>query len=212
LSSNQLPRIGDSRHVGGAPGPTDGNFRKSSVESRTLDLNHPLVTRVLVVEDEAKVAAALKEGLEGERYDVAVESTGEGMFFRLNTEEFDIILLDLTLPNRNGLEILRTVLRLHVSDLVLDVATRKVTRGGCPVDLTVREFELLEYLLRHEGQIVSRDWLARDIWNEAVNVASLNNVIDVHMARLRRKIHAAGPCELIHTVRGVGFTLRDGVP
>jgi two-component system, OmpR family, copper resistance phosphate regulon response regulator CusR len=226
--------------------------------------------RVLVVEDEQKVANALREGLEGERYDVVVERTGEAAFFRLNTEEFDAILLDLGLPGRDGLQILKAVRergmktpvlvltardsvqdrvagldsgaddymvkpfafaellarvralvrrgrgaespRLAAGDLDVDLITRKVTRDARPVELTVREFELLEYLLRHQGQVVSRETLARDVWKETARSTPLDNVIDVHIARLRRKVDAEYPVKLIHTVRGVGFMLREGEP
>ncbi len=226
--------------------------------------------RVLVVEDEQKVADALREGLEEEQYDVVVERTGEGAFFRVNTEDYDIVLLDLTLPGRDGLEILRAVRqrglktpvlvltardtledrvngldsgaddylvkpfafaellariralarrgrvaespRLIVADLEMDLITRRVTRAGRSVDLTVREFELLEYLLRHHEQVVSRETLARDVWKETARTTPLDNVIDVHIARLRRKIDTEGLTKLIHTVRGVGFMLREGEP
>ena len=226
--------------------------------------------RVLVVEDETKVANALREGLEGERFDVIVERTGEGAFFRVNTESFDIILLDLTLPGRDGLEILQALRqrgvktpvlvltardslqdrvtghdsgaddylikpfafaellariralvrrgrvaetpRLAVGDLEMDLVTRKVTRNEQPVELTAREFELLEYLLRYHGQVVSRETLARDVWKETARTTPLDNVIDVHIARLRRKVDADYPVKLIHTVRGVGFVLREGEP
>jgi DNA-binding response OmpR family regulator len=76
----------------------------------------------------------------------------------------------------------------------------------------VREFELLEYLLRHEGQVVSRGSLAREVWKETARTTPLDNVIDVHIARLRRKIDADFPMKLIHTVRGVGFMLHEGEP
>jgi DNA-binding response OmpR family regulator len=78
--------------------------------------------------------------------------------------------------------------------------------------LTVREFELLEYLLRHEGQVVARGTLARDVWRETARTTPLDNVIDVHIARLRRKIDQDYQVKLIHTVRGVGFMLREGEP
>jgi two-component system, OmpR family, copper resistance phosphate regulon response regulator CusR len=226
--------------------------------------------RVLVVEDELKVANALREGLEGEKYEVVVERTGEGAFFRVNTETFDIVLLDLTLPGRDGLEILKAVRarglqtpvlvltardsledrvsgldagaddylvkpfafaellartralvrrgrvaeapRLALADLDMDLVTRQVTRTGKPVELTVREFELLEYLLRHQGQVVSRETLARDVWKETSRTTPLDNVIDVHIARLRRKVDGEDRPKLIHTVRGVGFMLREGEP
>ena len=223
--------------------------------------------RILVVEDEQKVANALREGLQGERYEVVVERTGEGAFFRITTEPFDAILLDLTLPGRDGLEILKAMRergiktpvlvltardtlqdrvfgldsgaddyvikpfafaelvariralvrrgraaetpRLTVGDLGVHLMTRAVTRGGRPVELTVREFELLEYLLRYQGQVVSREALARDVWKETARTTPLDNVIDVHIARLRRKVDADQGAKLIHTVRGVGFVLRD---
>jgi DNA-binding response OmpR family regulator len=226
--------------------------------------------RVLVVEDEQKVANALREGLEGERYEVAVERSGEGAFFRTNTEQFDVILLDLGLPGRDGLEILKALRdrgiktpvlvltardtlqdrvkgldsgaddylikpfafaellarlralvrrgrsaetpRLAAGDLEMNLVSRKVARAGKPVELTVREFELLEYLLRYEGQVVSRETLARDVWKETARTTPLDNVIDVHIARLRRKVDADHPTKLIHTVRGVGFMLREGEP
>jgi two-component system, OmpR family, copper resistance phosphate regulon response regulator CusR len=226
--------------------------------------------RVLVVEDEQKVANALKEGLEGETYDVIVERTGEGAFFRVNTETFDVILLDLGLPGRDGIEILAALRqrglktpvlvltardsltdrvqgldagaddylvkpfafaellarlralvrrgrssespRLQVGDLHVDLITRKVIRAGTLVELTVREFELLEFLMRHHAQVVSRETLARDVWKETARTTPLDNVIDVHIARLRRKVDFEHPTKLIHTVRGVGFMLREGEP
>jgi DNA-binding response OmpR family regulator len=226
--------------------------------------------RVLVVEDEQKVADALREGLEEERHEVVVERTGEGAFFRVTTETFDVILLDLTLPGRDGLEILRTLRerglrtpvlvltardslqdrvtgldsgaddylvkpfafaelvariralarrgrvveapRLTCGDLEMDLVTRRVTRGGRAVELTVREFELLEYLLRHHDQVVSRETLARDVWKETSRTTPLDNVIDVHIARLRRKVDLDQSVKLIHTVRGVGFMLSEGEP
>ena len=226
--------------------------------------------RILVVEDEVKVANALKEGFDGERYETVVAHTGEDAFFRINTEKFDIVVLDVMLPGRDGLQILTTIrksgvqtpvllltardtledrvaglnsgaddyvvkpfafeellarvralvrrgrpsdaLRLGVGDLDMDLITRKVTRGGRVIDLTTREFELLEYLLRHQGQVVLRDTLAREVWKEPTRGTPLNNVIDVHIARLRRKIDLDKPLKLIHTIRGVGFMLREEEP
>jgi len=102
--------------------------------------------------------------------------------------------------------------RLGVGDLEVDLVARKVTRGGHTVELTVREFELLEYLVRHQGQVVSREALARDVWKETARTTPLDNVIDVHIARLRRKVDLEQPVRLIHTVRGVGFMVREGEP
>jgi two-component system, OmpR family, copper resistance phosphate regulon response regulator CusR len=226
--------------------------------------------RILVVEDELKVANALKEGLEDERYEAVIAHTGEDAFFRINTEQFDVILLDVMLPGRDGLQILTSIrkhgintpvllltardslqdrvaglnsgaddylvkpfafaelvarirallrrgrtaetLRLSVGDLDMDLVTRKVLRAGRSVELTTREFELLEYLLRHQGQVVLRDTLAREVWKETTRGTPLNNVIDVHIARLRRKVDLDQPVKLIHTIRGVGFMLREGEP
>jgi DNA-binding response OmpR family regulator len=224
--------------------------------------------RILIVEDERKVAKALREGLEGEGFDVVVEHTGEGAFFRLNTETFDLVILDIMLPGRDGLQILTTLrerrvtapvliltardtlddrvaglnhgaddylvkpfafaevlarihallrrgrgtketVRLALRDLEMNLVTREVKRGGTSVDLTVREFELLEYLLRHEGQVVSREALARDVWKELSRSTPLDNVIDVHIARLRRKVDQDRPTRLIQTIRGIGFVLRE---
>jgi DNA-binding response OmpR family regulator len=78
------------------------------------------------------------------------------------------------------------------------------------LDLTAKEFELLEYLLRHQGHVVSREMLARDVWKAAVRYSPLDNVIDVHIGRLRRKIDDGLSRKLIHTVRGVGFVMKAG--
>ena len=222
--------------------------------------------RLLVVEDEHKVANALREGLEGEGYKVVAEETGEGAFFRIKTETFDCTLLDLGLPDRDGLDILRALrqqsvetpvvvvtardtlddrvsgletgaddylikpfafaellariqavmrrdrgsaLLLEVGDLRIDVPTRQVTRGGLTLTLTPTEFGLLDYLMRHERQVVSRDTLARELWRDIVHSVTLDNVIDVQVSRLRRKVDRDGWVTLIHTVRGVGFVLQE---
>ena len=224
--------------------------------------------RLLVVEDEQKVARALQQGLEGEGYEVTVASTGEEAFSLVNSERFEIVLLDLTLPQLDGLQVLAAVRqrgletrvliltardtladrvnglnsgaddylvkpfafaellariralerrgrmaplpRLSVDDLDMDVRTRTVTRASRAIDLTALEFELLEYLLRFEGEVVSRDTLARDVWHERGRSSTLDNVIDVHIARLRKKIDLDHRVRLIHTVRGVGFMVREG--
>lgn len=224
--------------------------------------------RLLVVEDELKVANALREGLEGEGDTVVVERTGEDALERLIDDTFDVILLDLTLPGRDGLQVLstcrdrgietpvvvltardtledrvigldtgaddylvkpfafaellariRAVVRrgrvtetgpLAVDSLEIDRATRQVTRAGRPVELTAKEFDLLHYLARQARQVVSRDTLVREVWRETARSTTLDNVIDVHISRLRRKIDSEHAVKLIHTVRGVGFVLREG--
>jgi DNA-binding response OmpR family regulator len=227
-----------------------------------------LRVRILVVEDERKLADVLASALQAEHYDVVLAPTGEDGFFRANAEAFDLVLLDLMLPGRNGLEILQTLRRRHVqtpvliltardgiadrvqgldhgaddylvkpfalpellarvrallrrgrpsdtlrlkaADLELDLVTRRATRAGRALDLTAREFELLDYLIRHQGHVVSREMLAHDVWKEPRRATPIDNVIDVQVARLRRKVDADGHERLIHTVRGVGFVVRAG--
>lgn len=96
----------------------------------------------------------------------------------------------------------------RIGDLDLNLRTRTATRGGRAIELTPREFDLLAYLMEHGGQVVSREMLARDVWRVRARITSLDNVIDVHISRLREKIdHGSAP--LLHTVRGVGFSLRE---
>ena len=90
----------------------------------------------------------------------------------------------------------------------MDLVTRKVVRAGQTLELTVKEFEVLEYLLRHVGHVVSREMLTRDVWRIAARATPLDNVIDVTIARLRRKIDDPFQTKLLQTVRGVGFALR----
>jgi DNA-binding response OmpR family regulator len=227
-----------------------------------------LGSRLLVVEDEPRVARALREGLAAEGYGVTVAQTGEDAFFLASTQPFDLIVLDRMLPGRDGLEILASLranglltpallltardavedrvagldagaddyvvkpfafaellarlrallrrtrgdqlLRLSISDLLVDVPSRTVSRGGNAVEMTTREYELLEYLVRHKGTLVSREMLARDVWGETQRSTPLDNVIDVHIAHLRKKVDQGRSVRLIHTVRGVGFIIREG--
>lgn len=220
-----------------------------------------------MIEDEAKVADSLKRGLEQQRYDVAIATTGEEGFYRLSRESFDLVVLDVMLPGRNGLEILTTLrdravavpvlvltakdavedrvlgldsgaddylvkpfafaelvarirallrrgrvedsLRLAVGDLQMDLVARRVERANEALQLTTREFDLLAYLMRYTGQVVSREMLAREVWKETSRATPIDNVIDVHVARLRKKIDYGQPVKLIQTVRGVGFVLEE---
>jgi DNA-binding response OmpR family regulator len=226
--------------------------------------------RVLLVEDEPKVADSLREGLEAQGYEVVVEATGEGAFFRGVTDEFGVILLDLGLPGRDGLQILRALrerrvlvptlvitardaphdrvlgldsgaddylvkpfsfaellariravsrrsarpepTHLKVDELTMELGTRQVTRAGRRVDLTAREFSILEVLMKSAGEVVSRQTLAARVWKDTAQSSTLNNSIDVHIARLRRKVDADDTRRLIHTQRGVGFVLRREEP
>jgi len=99
--------------------------------------------------------------------------------------------------------------RLQIADLEIDRSRRAVSRAGAPVDLTPREFELLEYFFANQGRVVSREMLARDVWRETSRQTPLDNVIDVQMARLRRKIDGQSDRKLLQTVRGVGFLLSE---
>jgi len=101
-----------------------------------------------------------------------------------------------------------SVSALQLDDLRMDLVSHTVTRGGRRLELTVKEFELLEYLLRYQGHVVSREMLARDVWKAPERYTPLDNVIDVHVGRLRRKIDEGLSRKLIHTVRGVGFVMK----
>lgn len=100
-------------------------------------------------------------------------------------------------------------LRKKVGDLALDMESRRVLRGAKEIALTPREFDLLAYLIRHHGQTVTRQMLAKDVWREPHRATPLDNVIDVHVTHLRRKIDEGQRVKLIHTVRGVGFVLKE---
>lgn len=223
------------------------------------------MTRVLVVEDQKRLAASLRKGLEEEGYEVATSFTGEEGYYAATTQSFDVLVLDLMLPGRNGLQVLRdlrshgfgkpvliltsrdavedrvtgldsgaddylvkpfafaellarlrALLRRNVSDrelvlraddLEMDLLTRRVVRAGIEVELGKREFDLLEFLLRHKNQSVTREMISREVWKEADGVWT--NVIDVCVNSLRKKVELVGHRQLIHTVRGVGYALRD---
>lgn len=223
--------------------------------------------RILLVEDEFKVGNALSEGLRAEGYEITWAQTGEEGFFHASSQGFDLILLDVMLPGRDGIEVLQTLRRqgsktpvllltakdaiedrvlgldagaddylvkpfafaeltarlrallrrnkpesacvLTIAGLEIDPTRRIVSREGRRIDLTAREYELLEYLARNHNRVVSREMLARDVWNEGGRATPLDNVIDVHVARLRRKMDDPFETKLLHTVRGVGFTLSE---
>jgi two-component system copper resistance phosphate regulon response regulator CusR len=120
---------------------------------------------------------------------------------------FPELLARVRALNRRGTP--ETSPRLRIGDLEVDVIGRSVTRGSQALELTAREFELLEYLVRHQGHVVSREMLTRDVWKEAGRHTPLDNVIDVHVARLRRKVDDQFNQKLVHTVRGVGFIVRE---
>jgi two-component system, OmpR family, copper resistance phosphate regulon response regulator CusR len=225
--------------------------------------------QVLVIEDEKKLAGAIRGALVTDGHDVSVANTGEDGFYLLHTRGFDLVLLDLMLPMRSGIEVLKDMrkcglgipvliltsrdsledrvrgldagaddylvkpfalpemlarirallrrsskpsstihLKLQLSDLEMDLASRTVRRASQVVELTPKEFDLLRYLLMNEDAVVSREMIARDVWKETSRYTTLDNVIDVHVTRLRRKIDDPFPKKLLHTVRGIGFILR----
>jgi DNA-binding response OmpR family regulator len=223
--------------------------------------------RILVIEDERKLATAIKDGLESDDYSVTLAHTGEDGFYLLCKQAFDLAILDVMLPGRDGFEILGSLreqgvkipillltardtledrvrgldtgaddylvkpfafpellarvrallrrgvvpakLRSRLADLEIDILERSVKRGDSPIELTAKEFEILEYLFIHQGRVVSREMLARDIWKDTARQTPLDNVIDVHINHLRRKVDERFKTKLLHTVRGLGFVLRE---
>lgn len=221
--------------------------------------------RVLVVEDDRKLSHSLSRALVREGFEAEPALSGEDGFYRATTEPFDVIVLDLMLPRRDGMQVLRdlrangvgvpvlvltardaledrvagldsgaddylvkpfavaellarlrALLRrnlpsrefvLRAADLEVDLLGRRVARGDEEIELSTREFELLEYLLRNVNCAVTRDMIAREVWKEPAGV--LTNVIDVYIKTVRRKIERPDRQQLIHTIRGVGYVLRD---
>ena len=221
--------------------------------------------RILVVEDEQKVASFIQKGLEEEGHAVDVALDGEdGLTMALDAVH-DLVVLDIMLPKRDGLSVLRelrqrriqtpvllltardavpdrvtgldagaddylvkpfafdellarirALLRrrggdrlavLTAADLSLDPATREVRRGGKKIELTAKEFALLEYLLRNKGRVLNRALIAQHVWD--YDFDSSTNVIDVYINYLRKKVDADFTPRLIHTVRGAGYVLRE---
>jgi heavy metal response regulator len=221
--------------------------------------------RILVVEDEARLASFLRNGLQESGYAVDLAVDGEEAAHLGKSGLYDVILLDILLPKQSGLEVIRQLRRadvrtpilcltardrpedkvagldlgaddyltkpfnfgellarvrallrrspdvapteLRCADLTLDPATRRVTRAGKEIELTPREYALLEFLLRRAGTIVTRAALLEGVWD--MNFDSLTNVLDVLINRLRKKIDQPFDPPLIHTVRSVGYVLRE---
>jgi heavy metal response regulator len=221
--------------------------------------------RILVVEDEKKLATYIKKGLEENHFAVDVSYDGEEGLFMLNTNEYDLVILDILLPKKDGLEILREIrkngkcmpillltakdavedkalgldlgaddylvkpfsfieltariralirrgkihyqTRLTVADLSLDVAAHRLHRNGQPVDLTNKEFALLEFFMRNLNTVLTRTQIAEHVWD--YNFDSLTNVIDVFVNRVRNKIDKDRTNKLIHTIKGVGYLMRE---
>ena len=220
--------------------------------------------RILIVEDEKKVAGFIKKGLEEETYAVDIASDGEEGLHLGEQNPYDLIILDLMLPKINGLDILsrlrakkietpillltakdsvedkveglnqgaddyltkpfafsellariRVLLRrgkaetkttLKIADLTLDLVSHKVNRGNEEIELTGKEYSLLEYFMRNQEKVLTRTMIAEHVWD--YNFDTFTNVIDVYVNHLRKKIDKNFPAKLLHTLRGVGYVMK----
>ena len=220
--------------------------------------------RILVVEDERRITAFIKRGLEEEHYAVNVAYDGEEALDWAAVANYDLIVLDVLLPKKDGIEVCRELRaqgnkvpilmltardaiedrvqgldsgaddylvkpfafqellarirallrrsgeiktpRLQVGDLVLDTLTHRATRGERVIELTAREYALLEFLMRHPGQVLSRTQIAEHVWN--YDFFTTSNVVDVYIRYLRRKIDKGFEVKLLQTVRGVGYKIE----
>jgi len=220
--------------------------------------------RILVADDEAKIAQFIRKGLKEDGYAVDVASDGDEALQLALQEDYDAVVLDIMLPGMDGISVLkklrssrpdmpvmlvsardsvsdkvrgldagaddyltkpfafeeflarvRALLRPRVrpdsslvyADLVLDLRTHKASRSGQPVELSNREYSLLEYLLRNADQVVTRTMIANHVWD--LNFDTDTNIVDVYVAYLRKKIDDGRDSRLIRTVRGRGYILSD---
>lgn len=221
--------------------------------------------RLLVIEDEQKLAGFIQDGLAQEHFAVDVAHDGDRGLAQARTTAYDLIILDVMMPGIDGFEVCRqlrklgsntpililsardmvtdrvaglnagaddyltkpfvfaelsarvrallrrqqpaTLAPLTVADLMLDPVTRVVKRGDRRIDVTPKEFALLEYFMRNAGQVLTRTMIAERVWD--VNWNRLTNVIDVFVNHLRRKIELPGEPRLIHAVRGTGYVIRE---
>ncbi len=223
--------------------------------------------RVLVVEDEKKVASFIAKGFEQEGHAVDVVYDGEAGARQALHIDYDVVILDVMLPKRSGLDVVSQIrakkprlpvimltakgeiddriagldkgaddymvkpfafaelsarvralfrrgmledTKLTVADLELDTATRVVKRAGRQIDLKLKEYSLLEYLLRNANRPVTRTMITEHVWD--IHFDSVSNVVDVHINSLRNKVDRGFSPPLIHTVRGVGYVLTDQKP
>ena len=223
--------------------------------------------RILVVEDEKKVASFIKKGLQQEGYAVDTVYDGQEAVQNATAFDYDLVVLDLMLPKRLGLDVLREVrskkpslpflvltakgaiedkvagldagaddylikpfafaelsarirallrrgvqenTRLRIADLEMDIAARQVRRAGQVLDLKMKEYALLEFLLRNAHRAVTRTMIVEHVWD--IHFDSVSNVVDVHINSLRNKVDKGFSPPLIHTIRGVGYVLTDTPP
>jgi len=222
--------------------------------------------RILVVEDEKKVASFIKRGLEEENFAVDVAYDGDEGLYLAENNPYDVILMDLMLPKKDGLSIIRELrdkeittpvlcltakdsvedivsgldsgsddyltkpfafgellarvkalarrtakdrgAEIYFADLRLDPVTHKVWRANKEIDLTSKEYGLLEYFMRHPNEVLTRAMIAEHVWDYTFD--SFTNIIDVYVNYLRKKVDRDFDKKLIHTVRGVGYVLREG--
>ena len=220
--------------------------------------------KLLVIEDETKIASLLKKGLQEQGFQVDISGDGEDGLERATTTPYDAIVIDIMLPKRDGLSVLKamrlrkvtapvmiitargdvnerveglnlgaddymakpfsmdevvariralvrrvtgeTITLYKVGDLIMNLVTREILRGARRVNLTVREFRLLEHLMRLPGQVVTRTQLIERVWEYHFDPGT--NLVDVYIQRLRRKIDDGEDVKLIQTVRGVGYCVK----
>ena len=221
--------------------------------------------RILIIEDEKKVAGFIKKGLEEETYAIDIAHDGEEGLLLGSEGQYDLIILDIMLPKVNGLEVLsqlrnqgsdvpillltakdavddrvaglnkgaddyltkpfafsellarvRVLLRrgkaevktiLQVGDLTLDLVSHKVDRGGDEIELTGKEYSLLEYFMRNQDKVLTRTMIAEHVWD--YNFDTFTNVIDVYINHLRKKVDKGRQNKLLHTLRGVGYIMKE---
>src|SRR6185369_13343547 len=223
--------------------------------------------RILVVEDEKRVASFIAKGFQEEGHAVDMVHDGEAGSYQAINFDYDVVILDVMLPKRSGFDVIsevrakkprlpvimltakeeidsriagldkgaddymvkpfafgelsarvRALLRrgiqentkLTVADLEMDTATRIVKRGGKQIDLKLKEYALLEFLMRHANRPVTRTMITEHVWD--IHHDSISNVVDVHVSSLRNKIDKGSSRPLIHTIRGVGYLLADKTP
>jgi heavy metal response regulator len=225
--------------------------------------------RILLIEDDQRVASFIRRGLTAEKFLVDVAQDGQNGLQWAESREYNLVILDLMLPSLSGHEVLRAIRKkdrtipvliltargavrdkvelfeggcddyltkpfafaellarvkallrrgsaevrecLQVADLCVDVKKRVVTRGGKKIELTLKEFALLEYLVRNARQVLSRSMIVEQVWDQSFD--SFTNVVDVYIRYLRNKIDQGFEPKLIHTVRGVGYVVsEEGAP